>query len=299
MSSVRVNPYVLNDLLADLNTTQQQADTASVQMATGSRINKPSDDPAGAAEMISNGAQSAQADTFLRSITSVSGLLQTADSTLSSVVTALQRAISLGTEGANGTLSDSDRADVANELSGIQQQLLSLANTSYQGEFIFSGTSQVQPFVADSSSASGITYNGNTGTNSVQVGANYSVQVNLPGSQLFTSPSGDVFQSITNLINALQSNTNIDGALEDINNAYNYVTGQRVFYGNAVNQLQSQQDYLNSERVNLASAANSISATDMAAAATTFSQAEIALNAELAGISRISQVSLFDYLSKG
>jgi flagellar hook-associated protein 3 FlgL len=296
MSAVRVNPYVLNDLLAGLNSTQQLADTASLQMATGSRINKPSDDPAGAAEMVANRAQSSQADMFLRSAASITGLLQTADSTLNSVVTALQRAISLGTEGANGTLSVTDRADVANELSGIQQQLLSLANTDYQGEFIFAGTATVQPFVADPTSPSGVTYNGNTGSNSVRVGQNYSLQMNLPGSQLFTSASGNVFQSIADLINALESNTNIGSAVSQVSNAYTYITGQRVFYGNALNQLQSQQNFLNSDKLDLATAANTISATDMAQAATTFSQSQIALNAELAGISRISQVSLFDYL---
>ena len=296
MSSVRVNPYILPDLLLDLNNTQQQADTASLQMATGSRINKPSDDPAGAAEMVFNKSEASQTDSFLRSASSISGLLQTADSTLNSVVAALQRAISLGVEGANGTLSDTDRADVANELSGIQQQLLSLANTDYQGEFIFSGTATVQPFAADSASPSGVTYNGNGGTNNVQVGDNYSLQINLPGSQVFTSPSGDVFQSIANLVSALRSNTNIGAAVSEVNQAYNYITGQRVFYGNALDQLQSQQNYLNSEKVDLATAGNAISATDMAAAATTFSQSQIALNAELASISRISQTSLFDYL---
>lgn len=296
MSAIRVNPYVLPDLLADLNNTQQQADTASLQMATGSRINKPSDDPAGAAEMVFNSAQTKQADTFLRSIGSVNGLLQAADSTLGSVVTALQRAISLGVQGANGTLSDIDRQDVANELSGIQQQLLSLANTSYQGEFIFSGTATAQPFVADSASPSGVAYQGNTGTNAVQVGENYSLQVNLPGSQLFTGGPGNVFQSIADLINALQTNNNIGGAVTEVSQAFTYITGQRVFYGNAINQLQAQQNVVNTDKLNLATAANSISATDMAQTATSFSQAEIALNAELAGISRISQVSLFDYL---
>ncbi|HZQ21184.1 MAG TPA: flagellar hook-associated protein FlgL [Terriglobales bacterium] len=296
MSSVRVNPYILPDLLLDLNNTQQQADTASLQMATGSRIDKPSDDPAGAGQMVLNKSETSRADTFLRSATGISGLLQTADSTLSSVVTALQRAISLGVEGANGTLSDTDRADVANELSGIQQQLLSLGNTDYQGEFIFSGTATVQPFVADASDPSGVTYNGNNGSNNVQVGENYSLQINLPGSQVFTSPSADVFQSIADLISAIKSNTNVGTAVSEVSQAYNYVTGQRVFYGNALNQLQSQQNYLSSEKVDLATAGNSISATDMAAAATTFSQSQIALNAELASISRISQTSLFDYL---
>ncbi|HZR63992.1 MAG TPA: flagellar hook-associated protein FlgL [Terriglobales bacterium] len=296
MSSIRVNPYVLPDLLADLNNTQQQADTASLQMATGSRINKPSDDPAGAAAMVFNNAQSSQVDSFLRSISSVNGLLQTADSTIGSVVTALQRAVQLGVQGANGTLSDTDRQDVANELSGIQQQLLSLANTSYQGEFVFSGTATVQPFMADSASSSGVTYKGNAGTNSVEIGNNYSLQINLPGSQIFTGGSGNVFQSIADLINALQTNNNIGSAVTEVSKAFTYVTSQRVFYGNALNQIQAQQIVLNSDKLDLATAANSISATDMAQAATNFSQAEIGLNAELAGISRISQVSLFDYL---
>jgi len=130
MSSIRVNPNVLPDLLSALAQTRQQESTATLELATGSRINQPSDDPAGAAQIVSNRDLGSQADSFLRSITNVNGLLQTADSTLSSVVTALQRAISLGVQGANGTLSSSDRADVAGELSGIQQQLISLANTS-------------------------------------------------------------------------------------------------------------------------------------------------------------------------
>jgi flagellar hook-associated protein 3 FlgL len=296
MSSIRVNPYPLPDLLAALANTQQQQNTSSLELSTGSRINKPSDDPAGAAQMVSNRAQSSQADTFLRSITSVTGLLNTADSTLSSVVTALQRAISLGVEGANGTLSDSDRADVASELTGIKQQLLSLANTPYQGEFIFSGTATVQPFVADAASPSGVTYKGNAGTNNVEVGQNYSLQINQAGSQLFTSASGNVFQSISDLINALQTNNSIGSAVSEVSDAYNHITGQRVFYGNALDQLQAQQNYWNSEKVNLATAADAISATDMAATSTSFTKSQVAIQADLAVMSRISQASLFDYL---
>lgn len=181
--SLRVNPNTVPDLLSQIQATRQQEDTATLQLATGSRINKPSDDPAGAAQMVSNRDATAQADSFLRSVSSVNGLLQTTDSTLSSVVTVLQRAISLGVEGANGTLSDPDRAAIAGELTSIRQQMMSLANTSYQGEFIFSGTANVQPFVADSSSPSAVTYQGNSGTNSVAVSQGYSLQVNLPGSQ--------------------------------------------------------------------------------------------------------------------
>ena len=67
--------------------------------------NVASDDPAAAAMQVQTADQTVAGDQFLRSISSVTGELQTADSALSSCVTALQRAITLGVEGANGTLS--------------------------------------------------------------------------------------------------------------------------------------------------------------------------------------------------
>jgi flagellar hook-associated protein 3 FlgL len=298
MSSLRVNPDLLPDLLAELQRARLEADTATLELGSGSRINKPSDDPAGAAQMVANRDQSSVADSFLRSIASVNGLLHTADSTLSSVVTALQRAISLGVQGANGTLSDSDRMAIAEEVNAIKQQLVGLGNTAYQGEYIFGGTSTAQPFVNDTSSSSGISYKGNGGTNSVAVGEGYSLQENLPGSQVFSAPGSDTFQALSDLVTALR-NGNSDGAglaVSALNAAYDHVTQQRVFYGNAMNQLLSQQNYLSAEKLNLSTAANSISGADLAASATKLSQAQLAVNAELAAMSRINQTSLFDYL---
>ncbi len=90
--------------------------------------------------------------------------------------------------------------------------------------------------------------------------------------------------------------TTLGARVSEVSDAYNQITGQRVFYGNALNQLQAQQNYLNSEKVDLATAARSISATDMAATSTAFTQSQVAIQADLAAMSRISQTSLFDYL---
>ncbi len=296
MSAIRVNPYPLPDLIAALNQTQQQENTATLELSTGSRINAPSDDPAGAAELVQNQAQSRQSDSFLSSASTINGLLSTADSTLSSVVTALQRAISLGVEGANGTLSDSDRSAIAQELSGIQTQLISLANTSYQGQYIFAGTAETQPYVVDPTSTSGVTYNGNAGTNSVTIGTGYQLQTNLPGSQIFNGAGADVFQSISDLINALQSNTSISNAVNEVSTAYNYLTAQRVFYGNAENQISDQQNFLNSETVQLSTQENTIAGANLPLVASQLDSSQIQLNAELSAIAKISQTSLFDYL---
>lgn len=296
MSAIRTNPNPMPDLLAALQQLQQQTNTANLELATGSKINAPSDDPAGSAQLVQINALSSQVDSFQRSISSISGQLSTADSTLNSVVTTLQQAITLGVEGANGTLSDSERADVVTQLTGIQSQLVSLANTTYQGQYLFSGTATNQPFVADASAPSGVTYAGNSGVNSVTIGTGYQLQVNLPGSQIFNGTGADVFHSIQDLITALNTNTAIPAAVNEVSSAFDHVTAQRVFYGNALSQTQSQQTYLSTETLGLTQQTNTISSADVAAVATQLTQDQVAVDATLSSIGRTPATSLFDYL---
>jgi len=296
MSSIRVNPYSTPDLLAALEQLQQQQSDATLELSTGSKINKPSDDPAGAAQVVQINDLTSQVDSFQRSISSISGELSTADSTFSSLVTTLQRAVSLGVEGANGTLSDSDRADIATELTGIQSQLLTLANTAYQGQFIFAGTATVQPFVFNPASPSGVSYQGNAGTNKVSIGQGYQLQVNIPGSQIFNGPGADVFQSIHDLITSLTANAGIAAAVAEVSSAYTYVTGQRVFYGNALDQTQSQQTYLNTQTLGLSQQLNDTAGANVAAVASQLVNDQTAQTATLEAMGRTPQGSLFDYL---
>src|SRR5690242_7114174 len=120
---MRVNSNPLPDLLAELGVNQQQINSDLQQIASGQSVNLPADNPAAAAFLVQNAQQTSVTDQFLRSIGSIQGEMQSADSTLSQVVTTLQRAVSLGVEGANGTLNDSDRAAIATEVQGIQREL--------------------------------------------------------------------------------------------------------------------------------------------------------------------------------
>ncbi len=154
---MRVNPNPMPDLLEALNQSQLETQQAMLEISSGRSVNQPSDNPTAAALLVENNDQATFNSGYLQSIGTVQGQLSTADSTLSSVVTALQRAISLGVEGANGTLSDSDRASIANELQGIQSQLVSLANASYEGRYVFAGTNtNTPPFVVDNTVPSGV-----------------------------------------------------------------------------------------------------------------------------------------------
>jgi len=296
---MRVNPNFSADILQDLYQSQNQEQTTMQQMATGHLINMPSDNPAGAAALVQGKARQGQNDQFLQNTTAVEGLLQTADSTLSSVVTALNRAVTLGVQGGNDTLSDTDRQAIAQQVQGIQDQILQLANVSYQGNFVFAGTeTKTPPFVADPAAPDGVTYNGNDNTNTVQIAEGRSINVNMPGDQIFQQAGGDVFGAMQHLITALQtSDTNgIGTATTELGAALNALGEQRVFYGNAINQLTSNQAFLQQEKVNLQSQENSIDAVDMAKAATDLSQAQITQNATLAALAKVLPVTLMNYL---
>jgi len=293
---MRVNPNPLPDLLAALEQTQQQINTDLQQISSGQSVSVPSDNPAAAAALVQNAAQTAAADQFLRSIGSVQGEMQTADSTLNSVTTELQRAITLGVEGANGTLNDSDRAAIAAELQGIQSQLVNLANLSYQGNYVFAGTAtHTTPYSLDPASSL-VTYAGNSNTNSVTLGNHFKLQANLPGSQLFSSPGNDMFEAIQDLITGLQSNTGISSAVEQLSSVSNYIAGQRVFYGNAENQLNSQQAFLKSDTTQLAQQQNTLGAADLPAVITNLTSAETSHQATLESIAGAMQTNLFSYI---
>jgi flagellar hook-associated protein 3 FlgL len=294
---MRVNPNPLPDLLAALEQTQQQINTDLQQISSGQSVTVPSDNPGAAAALVQNAAQTSTADQFLRSIGSVQGEVASADSTLSSVTTALQRAISLGVEAANGTLNASDRAAIATEVQGIQTQLVGLANLSYQGSYVFAGTAtQTVPYALDPTSASGVTYAGNSNTNSITLGNDFTLQTNVPGSQLFSAAGSDVFQSIQDLLTGLQTGTGIAAAVGEVNSAANYLDAQRVFYGNAENQLTAQQTYLNSDTTALAQQQNTLGGADLATAISNLTSEETAHQATLAAVAGANQPNLFSYL---
>ncbi|HKM86287.1 MAG TPA: flagellar hook-associated protein FlgL [Terriglobales bacterium] len=294
---MRVNPNPMPDLLAALNQTQLEAQEAALQISTGKSVNEPSDNPTAAGLLVENNDQATFNSGYLQSISAVQGQLSTADSTLSSVTSALQQAISLGVEGANGTVSASDQAAIVTQLQGIQSQLVSLANTTYQGNYVFGGSiTNTAPYVVDDASPSGVHYVGNSDINEVSIGNGYKLAVNQPGSQLFSAPGNDVFLAINNLIQALQTNAGISTAVNAVSAASSYLSAQAVFYGNATDQTQSRTTYLNAAQLQISQQQNTLGGVNLPTAANNLDQANTDTQAALAAISKFSQNNLFEYL---
>lgn len=113
------------------NIQQRQSDlsSAQAQLSTGKRVMRASDDAVAAtlAEEAQSRQVRVQADQ--RALDASKTALTQADSALGNADTLLQSVNELMVQAGNGSLSASDRTAIANQLSGLREQLLEVANT--------------------------------------------------------------------------------------------------------------------------------------------------------------------------
>lgn len=148
---------------------------------------------------------------------------------------------------------------IATQLSGVRDEVLSLANTSYLGNYIFSGSQgATSPFVLDTStSPATVTYQGDDDVSYVETPNGHSIQTNVPGDQIFNAAGASVFGALNALIADFSSGTVSSTAVADLgqlNDALNYVDQQRTIIDDSINQLTAASNYSAGESVQLQSA---------------------------------------------
>jgi flagellar hook-associated protein 3 FlgL len=139
------------DMEYNLNQSQQALAVALQQVTTGLRVNQPSDDPGASATVTISLASSATVDQYTKNISTVNSQMQTADSALSTMVTSLNAAITLGTTGVSDSLSTANKQAIATEVEGVMNTVVSEANTSFQGVYLFAGSASTTPPVVQAS----------------------------------------------------------------------------------------------------------------------------------------------------
>src|SRR5215469_12733823 len=185
---MRVNPFYISNLAGSLNGTQATQQQLTAQLSSGMRVNSLSDDPLAAGENVLLLNQIQRDDSFTQTSSLVQGQLQVADSALGGVVSQLTQAITLATSANNGTLNASDLQSISNQLAGIRDEVVALANSSYQGQYIFGGSQTATvPFSISNTSPAAVTYNGDTNMNFLVTPNGQRIQLNVPGNQIFTA----------------------------------------------------------------------------------------------------------------
>ena len=158
---------------------------ANQRVATGKRINKPSDDPLGMQDVLTLRSSIAQIEQFGRNIDNNRLFFNTADTALDSVGLGITRARELAQGSLGATSSAETRAMAALEIQSILDQAIQEANTQVKGFFIFGGTDLLNAPYAANAGGLGAVYSGNSDSLEVEVGANLTVPITRPGFEVF------------------------------------------------------------------------------------------------------------------
>ena len=298
---MRVDPNYISNLTASLDQSTNEEDTLTSELSSGLRVATLSDDPVAVAQSTLLGNSIAQDDTFVQTASNESSRMQVTDSTLGEVVTQVTSAISTAVSGNNGTLNASDIASVAQQLSGIRDQVLSLANTSYQGQYLFGGSQgSTPPFTLDTSTnPATATYNGDNNVQFIQTPNGQNIQVNLPGSSVFGAAGTGVLGALNQLISDFSGGATTATLTADtsaLTTALGQLSSQRSTLDSALSRLQSSSTYAQTEVSQLTVAQSNLVSADPAAVASQLSTAETQHQALLSVINSLGSQDLFSLM---
>ena len=175
----------------NITSSQSRWMTEGNKISSGRRVEKPSDDPMAASQAVmvkqseARNQQYATARGFAKNSMS---LQMSLSSQMVNITTKIQE--TLVAAGNDGALSDEDRASLAEQLSGLKDQLVGIGNTKDGvGRYVFAGfQTDKPPFVADKTGK--ITYQGGDKQITQKVDSNIEMVSNFTGIETLQSSGG-------------------------------------------------------------------------------------------------------------
>lgn len=289
--------------LSALLNQQSKLNDTQLQLSSGKKIVKPSDDPAGAAKVIDVNQQIGQLNQYQTNISAAQQRLGLEDSTLKSVNDAVQRLQEIATQSLNDSNNADNRKALAEEVDQINNQLLSLANTrSANGEYLFAGfKSATAPFAATGNAAAPFfAYNGDGNQRSIQISETRTIADGDPGSNIFgpstAGGSDSVFDVLKQFSDDLKANSPQGSILDKLQTAFNNVSAAQSSVGVRLNALDSQQTANADFILNAQTVLSDTQDLDYAEAISRYNQQTTALQVAQQTFSRVQQLSLFSVL---
>ena len=281
-----------NTMLNYLSNTETKYYDLLEQSASGLKVAKPSDNPTSTRSILNINTKLTQLDSYKENMSTTQTELDTLDSSLSSVTGLIQDSSDLVTQAANGTYNQNDLNNIKTQIDSILASVKDLANTQYNGQYIFSGTATSTPAYATDASGNisyqGADTSGNDYKRYVTISDGVSVAINAPGDKVFGSYStttaaptptvpGDVagtttttatdangIETTTSVTVVLNSNgtttrttntgTGIIGTLQLLSNALG--SGNKADIKGSLDKLDSCLDTTSATRTKFASVSN-------------------------------------------
>jgi len=288
--------------LNGLNEISNRMTDAQRRISTGLKISQVSDAPDSISLLLEARANLSATQQNLSNLGRVKTEVDAAEQAMQSAVTLFDKVQTLGAQGNTDILTASGRADAAQELDGVLQQLVGLAGTSVEGRYIFSGDADQQvPYTYTAGQANPVSaYLGAASTRLVQHPNGTTFTVALNAQQIFDSadPTTNVFTAIENLSAALKANDSaaIQVANDGLAKAGEYLNNQLAFYGTTQNKVANATEFGKTLEVQLQTQISNLQDADLTQAILELNQAGTQQQAALQARARIPRTTLFDYL---
>ena len=304
-------PNLMNNAqtMLDLQRVKQQYSTTIQQLTTGKSIVNLGDDPTTSTQIMNYQSSIDLNSQFITQADRANSQLQSTSTVVTSIASDINRVLDLTQAGLASTTTGTGRAAEAAEVDSLRTALISLGNTQSQGKYIFAGTHTTTiPFVDNVPAApplpQSVTYQGNSGTTSLNLGVGTSVTTNLPGDSLFFGPGGqgsatDLLAQVTAVRDALTSNDTValQSAYDNLKAVSTRIGVVTTDLGGRENGISAIQNGLSDFNANLDTQKTNLESVDYPTAITNLNQQSLAQQASLSAMSKSNQRTLFDYLA--
>lgn len=287
-------------LTSQIATSRQRVAQAQEQLASGRRINRPSDDPAGASAVFRLRTTQTELGQFSRNVEITKETLLVGDNVLDSYQQLLDRGRALMSRAGTDPVVNEAREPIAIELDGIIERIRQLANTRHGDNYVFGGTRIDAP-----------PYDVN-GVPAATPTAEATVQVEPEGTLIANGVTAESFlvDATDNIINVLKTTSaairgtgdptadraTILGTVDRLAGFSELANQARTKIGERLNHADEISERLTQYNLSLEESAQRLEAVDVAEAAIALTESNNALEAILQSASKFGRRSLLDFL---
>jgi flagellar hook-associated protein 3 FlgL len=295
---------ISNNMLRNLSSSYGRLDKFNDQLASGKKINRPSDDPVVAMKGIYYRSDVAQVEQYQRNLSEAYNWIESSDDALDKVNSTLQRMRELTVQGASDTNSVASREALAAEVKQLITHIGSLGNTQVGDKYVFNGTNTTQQPLNMTMNTAGdgaITLSGTYPTSvsyspfNVSVSSNVNVSVNTNPMGIFDQAT---LQKLVDLHNGLQINntSDIQIGLGELDKIIQNVLTARTHIGATQNRVEMIDDRLSSQEIIANRVMSDNEDAEIEKVITDLKTQESVHNAALGVGARIIQPTLLDFL---
>ncbi|WP_339298294.1 flagellar hook-associated protein FlgL [Paenibacillus sp. FSL R5-0623] len=301
------NNMLSSQLLLNLNRNAQQMNNTQTQLATGRKINKPSDDPVGITYSLRYRAELSSNEQFQKNVDSAVSWLEFNDTVMNQAGNVVQRLRELTVQASTGTNPQSALDSIKEEVSQLKEQLVDISNSKLNGKYIFNGeTYDVKPYdfptnadgTMDTTTATSIITD--KGKINFIVGESVQLPINVSGNEVFGTftEEDNLFGIMNNIMKALGSGNKaeLSNQLGNIDSRMDKMLAIRSEIGAKTNRVDLMAGRLDDLGINLTNLQAKVEDADYSELAMQSKIQENIYNASLSAGAKIISPSLVDFL---